>query len=271
MRALVVAMLTGGVAFGAGPELPTGSTVSVCLRRNKTHVDSDTRRPVGFSLTRGAGKRLASGQIGDDENKCVDVAPGAVTLELDLPATEIAASRPCRRKATWQARIGHPLQLFVSRPRLGGDERCPWVFGGGEDEEPVGDDVEKDFVVLPAVESYSAARKLASNAVVHLGLKLDLRDAKSDGRGGLTFSRATCAANDWDYPCFVARGRYDDGAYVSIDEVRRFSAFSGPGYLVILASGRRGDRVAREVLEKAHGFFPKAAITTDKVSHRCIH
>jgi hypothetical protein len=104
-----------------------------------------------------------------------------------------------------------------------------------------------------------------------LGLKLDLRRARSDGHGGLTFSPADCKANDWGHPCYVARGRDDDGAYVSIDDARRFFEGEEQGYLVILGSGPKNDPSTRALEEKARTLFPSAEVRTDDVWQGCIH
>ena len=78
-------------------------------------------------------------------------------------------------------------------------------------------------------------------------------------------------ANDWGYPCYVTRGRDDDGAYVSVDEAGRFFDAEEEGYLVILGSGPKDDPSTRAVAEKARPLFPSAEIRTDDVWQGCIH
>ncbi|HSS01814.1 MAG TPA: hypothetical protein VLM79_32375 [Kofleriaceae bacterium] len=87
----------------------------------------------------------------------------------------------------------------------------------------------------------------------------------------ITMAGIRSKANDWDYPCYVTRGRSDDGAYVSLDEAERFFDFEERGYLVILASGPKGDPLAQAVAEKARALFPAVELRTDDVSEGCIH
>ena len=131
--------------------------------------------------------------------------------------------------------------------------------------------VEKDFVVLPAIASYTEAHLVARTAARRLGLKLDLRRARPDGYGRLTFPPADCKANDWVYPCFVSRGRQDDGTYVSVDVADRFFDAEARGYLVILGSGPKDDPSTRALAEKARSLFPLAELRTDDVWQGRIH
>ena len=82
---------------------------------------------------------------------------------------------------------------------------------------------------------------------------------------------ADCRSNDWDYPCYVTRGRWDDGAYVSVDEAYRFFDGEERGYLVILASGPKGNPLAQAVVEEAQALLPAAELRTDDVSEGCVH
>ena len=34
-------------------------------------------------------------------------------------------------------------------------------------------------------------------------------------KSGLSFSSKQCEENGWDYPCYISRGRYDDGEFVT--------------------------------------------------------
>jgi hypothetical protein len=53
--------------------------------------------------------------------------------------------------------------------------------------------------------------------------------------GTPTFSRTECEANGWDYPCYVARGRYDDGTYLSVEPSSAYDEMR-PGYFVAVAA-----------------------------------
>ena len=98
-----------------------------------------------------------------------------------------------------------------------------------------------------------------------------MRGALPDGHGHLTFSKADCDANEWSYPCFVARGRFDAGNYVSVEDGSTLTGCGPTGYVVVLASGPKGDAGVRAILDKARKLLPAAAIVTDQVYLGCIH
>ena len=49
-----------------------------------------------------------------------------------------------------------------------------------------------------------------------------------------------CEENGWDYPCYVARGRYDDGAYLSVEPSAAYDGLKAGYFVVIAASGYPG-------------------------------
>jgi hypothetical protein len=216
------------------------------------------------------------------ELKCFELTGESFTVQLNNNSVERAsAAEPVQevcgdRIEISGLRTGWIEVSLDSRPAT--PFGCPWIvtskrgYGPLPAVPPRSEEMaEKDFVVLPAIASYAEARRVAGTAARRLGLKLDLRRASPDGHGGLTFSPADCEANDWEHPCYVTRGRYDDGAYVSIDEARRFFEGEEEGYLVILGSGPKNDPSVRAVAEKARALFPSAELRTDDVWQGCIH
>jgi hypothetical protein len=84
------------------------------------------------------------------------------------------------------------------------------------------------------------------------GLELQQRATQLD-HGALTFSAQICAENGWEYPCYVARGRVDDGSYVSVEPSDQYAGMR-PGYfVVIVASGNLADvLVSQRALRARH-------------------
>lgn len=215
------------------------------------------------------------------ELKCFLVPSGSFSVQLNshslasasrnAPAADVCANRieVSGLRAGW---------IQVSLHAQGGKPGCPWTTRSKVGAGPLptipprkAEMVEKDFVVLPAIASYTEAHRVARTAARRLGLKLDLRRARPDGYGRLTFSPADCKANARVYPCFVSRGRQDDGPYISVDLADRFFDNEASGYLVILGSGPKDDPSTRALAEKARSLFPLAELRTDDVWQGTIH
>ena len=240
-------------------------------------------RPTYITVGYGGRPQQEIGSVVSKELKCFELAGGSFTVQLNSTsagerirgrngARSLRRTNRGLRTADWMDRgfFGRPTgdagRVSLDR-HVEARVRTTADHPSASREEMV----EKDFVVLPAIASYAEARRVAGAAARRFGLKLDLRRARPDGHGGLTFSPADCKANDWEHPCYVARGRDDDGAYVSVDEAGRFFDAEEQGYLVILGSGPKDDPSTRAVAEKARPLFPSAEIRTDDVWQGCIH
>ena len=104
-----------------------------------------------------------------------------------------------------------------------------------------------------------------------LAIRLDLRDLSPDGTTGLTFSQDACTNEFGEFPCYVARGRWDDGVYVSVEHSSSYVGFEEGMYMVVLASGAPRDRVIGAALRRAKGQYPVAVVKTAPVYLGCIH
>ena len=239
-------------------------------------------RPTYVTVGYGGRPQEEIGSVVAKELKCFELAGGTFTVQLNSNSVARASAAEPTREACGDRidvsglRTGWIEVSLNGRP--GTPVGCPWTVTSKRGYGPLptipprpAEMAEKDFVVLPAIASYAEARRVASSAARRLGLKLDLRRARPDGHGGLTFSPVDCEANDWEHPCYVSRGRDDDGAYVSVDEARRFFDAEEQGYLVILGSGPKNDPSTRAVGEKARALFPSAEVRTDDVWQGCIH
>ena len=109
------------------------------------------------------------------------------------------------------------------------------VTSPAPDHDP--DIVRKSFVVIKATPSYAEARALAVAAAERLAIRLDLRELVPDATVGLTFSQDACASEFGEFPCYVPRGRWDDGVYLSVEHSSSYEGFEEGLYVVVLASG----------------------------------
>jgi hypothetical protein len=136
---------------------------------------------------------------------------------------------------------------------------------------PPTDVVPKSFVILKATPSYADARSIAATAAEELALRLNLRELAPHATLGLSFPEDTCESEFGEFPCYVPRGRFDDGVYISIEHSGSYEGMGDGEYLVVLASGAPHDRAVRAALRRAKPTFPAAVIKTTPVYLGCIH
>jgi hypothetical protein len=143
------------------------------------------------------------------------------------------------------------------------------VTSAAPDRDP--DVVRKSFVILKSTPNYAEARALAAAASEQLAIRLNLRDLLPDGAMGLTFSQDACTNEFGEFPCYVPRGRWDDGVYVSVEHSSSYVGFEEGLYIVVLASGSPRDRAIGAALRRAKGQYPDAVVKTAPVYLGCIH
>ncbi len=130
---------------------------------------------------------------------------------------------------------------------------------------------ERSFVIVGSTGSYETALEIASNASYYLDLMLDLRELGPDSTVGLTWSPEICEGTGWEHPCYVARGRFDNGVYVSIEHSGAYEGFAPDYYIVVAASGESDSPIVRETLAKAREFTGDAYIKKTRVYMGCMH
>ena len=131
--------------------------------------------------------------------------------------------------------------------------------------------VDKEFVIVRSTRSFEEARQSAVTAATKLGLRLDLRGLSPHERTGLTFSNEVCTRSDFPYPCYVPRGRWDDGTYVSVEWSNGYEPFSKGLYVVMVASGVPGSAETSRMLEAARRVYSDAYTKRVKVYVGCMH
>jgi hypothetical protein len=100
---------------------------------------------------------------------------------------------------------------------------------------------------------------------------MDLRDLAPDQDFGLTFSKESCDNEFGEYPCYVPRGRWDDGVYISIEHSSSYAGFDEGLYVVVLASGSPHDRSIGAAVRRAKSQYPDVVVKTAPVYLGCIH
>jgi hypothetical protein len=129
--------------------------------------------------------------------------------------------------------------------------------------------VKKSFLIILSSKNYTEAKKIAAEAASKLNIKLDLKGLKPNKESGLTFSTKECEGNGWDYPCYVSRGRYDDGEFVTIDYSDAFDGFAKGYYIVTTASGDAA--LVKKTLVKVKKMYKTAYIKQTEIYIGCMH
>jgi hypothetical protein len=129
--------------------------------------------------------------------------------------------------------------------------------------------VKKSFLIILSSKNYTEAKKLAVKAASKLHVKLDLKGLKPNKESGLTFNSKECEGNGWDYPCYVSRGRYADGEFVTIDYSNAFNGFAKGYYIVTTAGGDAA--LVKKALVKVKKLYKTAYIKQTEIYIGCMH
>ena len=132
----------------------------------------------------------------------------------------------------------------------------------------------RTFVIAASEKSFSQAIQKAVTLSEKTGLRFDMRGVGFEPKhrndhGGLTFTKTECEENGWDYPCYLPRGRWDSGEYISIEHTSAIQGFT-PGLYVVIASTGTTAEVA-PTLEKVKKVIPDAYTKTSQVYVGCMH
>lgn len=145
------------------------------------------------------------------------------------------------------------------------------VATAGEESVDPESFVDKEFVIVDSTPSFEEAAGTAISAASKLGVRLDLRGLSPHERTGLTFSKEECSRSDLSYPCYVPRGRYDDGMYVSVEWSNDYRDFAKGLYLVMVASNVPGSSDTSEILEATRRIYPEAYARRAMMYVGCMH
>jgi hypothetical protein len=133
------------------------------------------------------------------------------------------------------------------------------------------DYISKDFLILYSGKDYPKALQVAKQAAPKLKLKLDLRGLKPHRQTGLSNTKTACEDDFGFYPCYLTRGYYPDGAYLSIEHSDAFPEFRKGYYIVVAAAYDKGNPELKSLLQKARIHFRDAYLKSSEVYTGCIH
>ncbi len=136
-----------------------------------------------------------------------------------------------------------------------------------QDTQP---DANKFFIIVASKKNLTEVYEIARTAERKTGIHFRDTKVKVESQGGLTFPLDTCTANGFSYPCYVPRGRYDDGIYFTIESSDWFDGFSKGYFMVIAGSSSNSDEL-KSALNKLKPLYPDAYIKNSKVYMGCIH
>lgn len=129
------------------------------------------------------------------------------------------------------------------------------------------------FVILISTKSYDAALKRAQEASEKLGYPLDLRDLHANEQTGLSLPKEQCeeicGGAGVEYPQYLPRIDWGESKYVSVEYSNGYSGFTKGYYIVVVASGEKGDPIIQEALDEAKRFYEDAYAKTCSVYMGC--
>jgi hypothetical protein len=139
-------------------------------------------------------------------------------------------------------------------------------YSFAQEERPY---IKKAFVIIQSTKNYATAKLTAEKAASQLHQKLDLRELKPNKKTGLTYADSVCE-NEGGYPCYISRGRYDNGDYVSIEWSNAFEGFEKGFYIVVISSGLDAAGT-NEVLKNAKKYFKDVYAKKAEIYVGCMH
>jgi hypothetical protein len=126
----------------------------------------------------------------------------------------------------------------------------------------------KYFLVAGTFRSFASATIEAARLAPRVSLEFRQQTTQLE-QGQPTYSRSACEEDGRSYPCYVARGRYDDGKYVSAEPS---SAYEGmrSGYFVVIAASGNLEEVLQAQRELG-GRHVTAVVRSAPVWMGCMH
>ena len=129
------------------------------------------------------------------------------------------------------------------------------------------------FVIIISTKNYEAALKRAKEASKNLGYPLDLRGLHPNDEMGLSLPKevceAICGGDVVDYPQYIPRNDWGESKYVSIEYSNGFKGFTKGYFIVVVASGEKGDPIIQEALNESRQFYKDAYAKTCGVWMGC--
>jgi hypothetical protein len=130
---------------------------------------------------------------------------------------------------------------------------------------------ERSFLIIASTRNIKEAFKLAQAAAKKTGFKFRDNLLQKDSTVGATFPLDTCKAAGFAWPCYVARGRYDDGAYLSVEYSNAYTGFQKGYFIVVAANGYKENEEFKQAVKAIRQHYPKSYVKRSAVYLGCMH
>ena len=132
---------------------------------------------------------------------------------------------------------------------------------------------EFSFVIILSTKNYDEALKRAKDASQKLGYPLDLRELHQNNKTGLSLPKEVCeeicGGGMVEYPQYLPRNDWGESKYVSVEYSNGFQGFTKGYYIVVVASGEKGDPIIKEAVTESRKFYKDAYAKTCGVWMGC--
>ncbi len=122
------------------------------------------------------------------------------------------------------------------------------------------------FAIIISTKNYDAALERAKDASEKLGYPLNLRELVPNDEIGLTLPEEVCTgicgSDEIEFPQYLPRNDWGESKYVSVEYSNGFEGFTPGYYIVVVASGEKGDPIIQEALEEAQQYYEDAYAKT---------
>jgi len=129
------------------------------------------------------------------------------------------------------------------------------------------------FVIVISTKDYDEALKRAKDASEKLGYPLDLRELHEHDEIGLSLPKEVCeeicGGGMVEYPQYLPRNDWGESKYVSVEYSDGFKGFTKGYYIVVVASGEKGDPIIKEAVTESRKFYKDAYAKTCGVWMGC--
>ncbi|NRA10503.1 MAG: hypothetical protein HRT57_00945 [Crocinitomicaceae bacterium] len=129
------------------------------------------------------------------------------------------------------------------------------------------------FVIIISTKDYDEALKKAKDASSKLGYPLNLRGLHPNDEMGLSLPEEVCddicGGGMVEYPQYLPRNDWGESKYVSVEYSNGFKGFTKGYYIVVVASGEKGDPIIKEAVNESHKFYKDAYAKTCGVWMGC--
>ncbi len=129
----------------------------------------------------------------------------------------------------------------------------------------------KYFHILISTTDFKSAQQVAEAASKKTGLAYRNSDVQPNSTTGITHPSDSCKKWGEEFPCYFPRGRWDDGAYITVEYSSGFEGFAEGYFIVIAASGSNQDVDFTDAVKKVKKFYPKSYVKRTRIWVGCMH